>query len=217
MHSFQARTLLGAEAYCASQGWEMLFLSLHYPLGAACNEIHLPQIAGRRDVMRGVILGGTNSVSLLHALEKKRIPFSVSGNNVIGEWDAAAYDGVSSDDVNGAHKLTSELIAQGHRSICYIGDLQFAWYAHCAEGYSRAMQEAGLEPRVVEVHAADRELGYLGAKSILAGPPVSARGTGETPGGTRVAPCRQSREGAPASFAADPTRSARIVGASPGP
>jgi DNA-binding LacI/PurR family transcriptional regulator len=174
LHPFQARILLGAEAYCASQGWEMLFLSVRYSLGAAPNEIHLPEIAGRRDLLRGVILGGTNSAGLLAALEKKGIPFAVSGNNVVGEWQTKAYDVVSSDDVAGSYELTAGLIAQGHRSIWYIGDLQFSWYAHCAEGYRRAMREAGLEPRIKEVHTADRELGYLGAKSILSGHSATA-------------------------------------------
>lgn len=174
LHPFQTRILLGAEAYCASQGWEMLFLSVRYPLGAAPHEVHLPQIAARRDVLRGVILGGTNSAGLLRALEKKGIPFAVLGNNVVGEWQPTAYDIVSSDDVTGSYELTTELIAQGHRSIWFIGDLQYSWYAHCAEGYRRAMQDAGLEPRIKEVHAADRELGYLAGKSILAGHPVTA-------------------------------------------
>jgi LacI family transcriptional regulator len=174
LHPFQARILLGAEAYCAAQGWEMLFLSVRYPLGAACNEIPLPEIVRRRDVMRGVVLGGTNSSGLLRALEKKGIPFAVSGNNVVGKWDPASCDVVSSDDVTGAYELTADLIAQGHRTIWYIGDLQFPWYAHCAQGYRRAMSEAGLEPRIKEVHAADLEQGYLGAKSMLTGAPATA-------------------------------------------
>jgi DNA-binding LacI/PurR family transcriptional regulator len=36
------------------------------------------------------------------------------------------------------------------------------------------MIAAGLEPRIREVRASDRELGYLAAKSILTQPPVTA-------------------------------------------
>jgi LacI family transcriptional regulator len=36
------------------------------------------------------------------------------------------------------------------------------------------MTAAGLEPRIREVRASDRELGYLAAKSIVAQPPVTA-------------------------------------------
>ncbi len=174
LHLFQARILHGAELYCSAQGWEMLFLSFRYPLGAGYKEVHLPQILGQRDLLRGVILGGTNSAAMLHSLGKQDIPFAVLGNNVVGEWQPAHYDVVSSDDGGGAFEVTRDLIQQGHRSIAYIGDLQLPWYAHCAAGYTRAMEDAGLEPRIKEVHAADRELGYLGAKSILSEPQVTA-------------------------------------------
>jgi LacI family transcriptional regulator len=174
LHPFQARILVGAEAYCASQGWEMLFFGFRYPLGAGHKEIHLPQILARRDTVRGVILGGTNSAELLLSLKERDIPFAVLGNNVVGDWQPGEYNVVSSDDVSGSLELTSSLIAQGHRHIWYIGDLRLPWYAHCAEGYRRAMTAAGLEPRIREVRASDRELGYLAAKSILAQPPVTA-------------------------------------------
>jgi DNA-binding LacI/PurR family transcriptional regulator len=174
LHPFQARILVGAEAYCASQGWEMLFFVFRYPLGAAHKEIHLPQILTRRDMVRGVILGGTNSAELLLLMKERSMAFAVLGNNVVGDWQPRDYNVVSSDDVSGSSELTSSLIAQGHRHIWYIGDLHLPWYAHCAEGYRRTMTAAGLEPRIREVRASDRELGYLAAKSIVAQPPVTA-------------------------------------------
>jgi DNA-binding LacI/PurR family transcriptional regulator len=174
LHPFQGHILLGAEAYCAADGWEMLFLSFRYPLFGDYAEIQLPEIVGRRDLLRGIILGGTNSASLLRTLRKQGMPFAVLGNNVVGEWEPADCDVVSSDDVNGAYELTCDLIAQGHRHIWFIGDLQLPWYGHCAEGYGRAMSEAALQPRVKEIHTGDRELGYLAARSILTTPLVTA-------------------------------------------
>jgi DNA-binding LacI/PurR family transcriptional regulator len=174
LHPYQAHVLLGAEAYCAANGWEMLFLSFRYPLFGTYKEIHLPQILEQRDLLRGIILGGTNSANLLRTLKKRGIPFAVLGNNVVGDWQPAECDVVSSDDVNGAYDITCDLIAQGHRTIWFIGDLQLPWYARCAEGYGRAMAAAGLQPQIKEIHTGDRELGYLGARSILSQPPVSA-------------------------------------------
>jgi DNA-binding LacI/PurR family transcriptional regulator len=174
LHPFQAHVLLGAESYCASKGWEMLFLSFRYPLSGTYQEIQLPQILSRRDLLCGIILGGTNSVDLLRTLKKRGIPFAVLGNNVLGEWDPSDFDVVSSDDVTGAYDLTCDLISQGHQDIWYIGDLQLPWYAHCAEGYRRAMAAAGLEPHIKEIHTGDRELGYLAARSILAQHQVTA-------------------------------------------
>ncbi len=168
LHPYQAHILLGAEAYCASNGWEMLFLSFQYPLFGSYGEIQLPQILSQRDLLRGIILGGTNSSRLLETLQKRGIPFAVLGNNVIGNWQPADCDVVSSDDVTGAYDVTCDLISQGHRAIWFIGDLKLPWYAHCAEGYRRAMAGAGLEPLIKEIHTGDRELGYLAARSILA-------------------------------------------------
>ena len=104
LHPFQGHILLGAEAYCAADGWEMLFLSFRYPLFGDYAEIQLPQIVGRRDLLRGIILGGTNSASLLRTLKKQGMPFAVLGNNVVGDWEPADCDVVSSDDVNGAYE-----------------------------------------------------------------------------------------------------------------
>jgi DNA-binding LacI/PurR family transcriptional regulator len=174
LHPYQAHILLGAEAYCAANGWEMLFLSFGYPLFGTYREIQLPQILEQRDLLRGIILGGTNSANLLRTLKKRGIPFAVLGNNVVGDWEPAECDVVSSDDINGAYDLTCDLIAQGHRAIWFIGDLQLPWYAHCADGYRRAMSDGGLQPQIMEIHTADRELGYLGARSILGQPSVSA-------------------------------------------
>ena len=167
LHSFQARVLLGAEAYCASQNLELLFMSHRYSPTVPHNELHLPQILSQRTMVRAVILGGTNSANMLAALREREIPFAVLGNNVFGEWTPGDYDAVYSDDVQGAFDLTSQLIADGHRDIWFIGDTEFPWYARCAQGYRDRMLQAGLLPRVSELHSQDRHLGYLAMRSIL--------------------------------------------------
>jgi LacI family transcriptional regulator len=114
-----------------------------------------------------MILGGTNSPNMLDALHEHAIPFDVLGNNVIGDWDASKFDAVYSDDVEGAFELTSHLIADGHRDIWFIGDVDLPWYARCAEGYRKSMLQAGLQPRLSEIHSDDRQLGYLATRSII--------------------------------------------------
>ena len=167
LHNFQARILSGAEAYCASQNREMLFMSLRYSPSVPPEELHLPKILVERGLVRAVILGGTNSPNMLAALRKRDVPFAVLGNNVIGEWNARDFDAVYSDDVQGAYDLTSQLIADGHRDIWFIGDVDLPWYARCAKGYCRSMEAAGLTPRSSQIHSDDRQLGYLAMRSIL--------------------------------------------------
>lgn len=167
LHNFQARILFGSQTYCVSQDRELLFMSFRYSASIPARELNLPKILSERDIVRAIILGGTNSPNLLDALRECDIPFAVLGNNVIGEWESSKFDAVYSDDVQGALELTNYLIGQGHRDIWFIGDVELPWYARCAEGYRRGMLEANLQPRLSEIHSDDRQLGYLAMRSIV--------------------------------------------------
>jgi DNA-binding LacI/PurR family transcriptional regulator len=167
LHSFQARILLGAELFCSAQAQELLFMSFHYSAAIPPDELHLPQILTQRHLVRGVILGGINSPNMLETLRQQDIPFSVLGNNVVGQWNPAEYDCVYSDDVQGSFDLTTQLITDGHSHIYFIGDTDLPWYERCAAGYRKGMQQAGLQPCFSEIHSEGRELGYLAMRSIL--------------------------------------------------
>lgn len=167
LHSFQARILFGSESYCASQERELLFMSFRYAPNTPPKELHLPRILNQRGLVRAMILGGTNSANMLHALREREISFAVLGNNVVGEWDPSSFDAVYSDDVQGAFDLTSQLINDGHSDIWFIGDVGLPWYARTAHGYKQSMLKAGLQPRLSEIHSDDRQLGYLAMRSIL--------------------------------------------------
>ena len=43
LHAFHSRILLGAEAYCAANGWDMVFLSFNYSANVPWKELHLPR------------------------------------------------------------------------------------------------------------------------------------------------------------------------------
>ncbi len=167
LNEFQSQVLMGAEGYCAQRGWDLQFISFVSDMGIPAGKLQLPQALTRKDRVGGVILSGTHSASVLSALRNLRVPFSVMGNNIVGDWRPEEYDCVTSDDVRGASEITQHLISQGHRSIYFVGDQRLPWYARCAEGYRRTMQEAALEPSYSEIHSEDRELGYLAAKSLL--------------------------------------------------
>jgi LacI family transcriptional regulator len=168
VNEFQSRILLGAEGYCAQHNWDLQFISFRCDLYAPPANLRLPEALTRANRVSGVILSGTHSVSILSALREKRIPFSVVGNNIVGEWRPEDFDCVSTDDVRGSAEITQYLISQGHRAIWFIGNQRLPWFARCAEGYSRTMKEAGLEPHFSEIRSEDRELGYLAIKSLLA-------------------------------------------------
>ncbi len=182
-HAFHSSVLLGAEAYCASHGWELIVQSSNYQPQIAGSEIHPPNVIQRRDIIRGVILAGTNSPNLLELLNEKGVPFVVLGNNVIGKLTQPNYDMVFSDDIQGGHDAVRYLISLGHRHICFVGNLRLPWFARCYEGYRRAMVEAGVTPRSSDIDSQDEtDIGYLGTKSLLAiGEPITAIFAGTDP------------------------------------
>jgi DNA-binding LacI/PurR family transcriptional regulator len=183
LHAFHARILIGAEEYCAEHGWDMIFLSFNYSPHVPWKELHMPNVMQRRDVVRAVILAGTNSVNLIQLLDHKGITFVALGNNVVGQPNGLQHDMVFSDDIQGAYDITRYLISLGHRHIGFVGNTQLPWFFRCHAGYARAMEEAGLKPRESVIRSEnDSEIGYLGTKALLSGAePVSAIFAGNDP------------------------------------
>src|ERR1017187_7960721 len=154
-HAFHSSVLLGAEAYCASRGWELIVQSYNYPPQIEGSEIHPPNVVQRRDIIRGVILAGTNSPNLLELLSEKSVPFVVLGNNVMGEVPQPNYDMVFSDDIQGGQDAVRYLIRLGHQHIWFVGNTRLPWFARCYEGYKRAMSEAGYTTRCSSIDSQD--------------------------------------------------------------
>jgi DNA-binding LacI/PurR family transcriptional regulator len=170
LHVFHSRILSGAQAQCTARGWDMVFLLYRYSQHTPWNELHLPRIIGRPDLIRGIILAGTNSANLLELLQRKRITFSVLGNNVMGERaQLERCDVVYADDIQGGFDATQHLLRLGHRHIWFVGNRRLPWFERFLEGYQRAMEEAGQPVRESGIESEDdAECGYLGTKSLLA-------------------------------------------------
>lgn len=168
LHSFHSRILVGAQGQCALSGWDLLFLSFNYGSGSPSKDLHLPTALRRHDVARAVILAGNNSQNLITALQERGSPFAVLGNNFLGEAPTSGGDVVYSDDVQGAYEMTRYLLSLHHRHIGYVGNNRLPWLKRCACGYSKAMQEAGLQPCEQNIDStSEQEIGYLGAKLIF--------------------------------------------------
>jgi DNA-binding LacI/PurR family transcriptional regulator len=176
LHPFHSRVLSGAEAHCAANGWDMVFLSFNYSPNTPSEELHLPKVVQRRDVVRALILAGTNSTNLTDLLDQKGIPYVALGNNIFGAPEDLRSDLIFSDDTQGGEDMTRYLIGLGHRHIWFVGNLRLPWFARCFAGHKRAMEQAGLEVRYTTTDSEDdTEVGYLGTKSLLSrGEPVTA-------------------------------------------
>jgi DNA-binding LacI/PurR family transcriptional regulator len=155
---------------------DVVFLTYRYDLQAPRKKLLLPGILERGDLVRAVILAGTNGQNLLDLLAHRRIPFVVFGNNVVGEWRKANHDAAFVNEIQGAYEMTRHLQELGHRHIWFVGNCRLPWFARAFEGYRQAMEKAGLAARRSEIESEDsKEVGYLATKSILGrGEAVSA-------------------------------------------
>lgn len=183
LHAFHSRILIGAQEQCAENGWDIIFLSFNYSPQTSWKDIHLPTVVQRRDIVRAVMLAGTNSANLFELMEAKNITTVALGNNIIDQPQSLKHDVVYSDDVQGAYDLTRYLISLGHRQICYVGNIRLPWFSRCYDGYCKAMAEAGLKTCQSGIRSEDdAEIGYLGTKALLAGKePVTAIFAGNDP------------------------------------
>jgi len=167
-NTFHAGIMVGAEAYCASHDCGLLFLPLRYGGNVPWQNLHLPSILERPGPVAAAIVAGKNYQNLLDLLAHRGLSVVVMGNNVVGEWDQDKYGTLYFDDVEGAYDATRYLQSLGHRDIWYVGNRQLTWFERRYEGYRRAMQVAGLAPRINEFDSGEGEdLGYLATKSIL--------------------------------------------------
>lgn len=177
LHAFHSRVLVGAEECCSALGWDMVFLSFNYSPNVSWKELHLPRVVQRRDIVRAVILAGTNSSNLIELLDHKGIPSVVLGNNMLRDIpDVKTNDVIYSDDVQGGMDMARYLMGLGHRDIWFVGNTRLPWFARYFSGYRQAMESAGLQARVGNIDSEDdAEVGYLGTKSALGGgSPVTA-------------------------------------------
>lgn len=168
LHPFHAHVLMGAQSLAAERGSHILFCPCHYGADLPAAEIRLPLLLESRVMIDGLIVGGMNTPNLLESLRQSGMPFAVLGNNVLGPWNPEMYDVVWMDDTAGAFELTKHLQALGHRRIAF---LESRWFssARMRQGFRSAMEEAGLEPVVVQSDSQDeRDSGFLAAKRLLA-------------------------------------------------
>ncbi len=168
LHPFHSSILMGAEAFCAEHEYALLFLPLQYPTNVSADELSLPEILQRHDIISGVIAAGTNSQHFLDVLTRRGTPWVALGNNILGARTEGENVSVYFDDVQGAYEMTRYLQALGHQRIGFVGNLRMPWYSRRFEGYKRAMLEEHLEIRSSESKSRDgEEMGYLATRVLL--------------------------------------------------
>ena len=168
LNPFHSSVMVGAEAYCAENGYYLLFLPLQYSLSAPAERLALPPILLQKTLVSGAVVAGINSVAMLELLGEQDVPWVALGNNVVKAWPQNKPQSVFFDEVRGAYDLTSYLLSLGHRDIAFAGNISLPWYERRFQGYETAMHEAGLPVVSNDLGSLDsEEMGYLGARVLL--------------------------------------------------
>ena len=176
LHPFHSRILAGVEACCAEHDCHVVFLSLRYRHDVPPDELAVPRLLLRQDILDGYVLAGVHAQNLLDLLSRTSAAVAVHGNNVLRPWHEHRHDTVWHDDVGGGHQMTRHLLSLGHRDIWFVGNRRYPWFDRCYDGYARAMSRGGLLARAVASDCEQaQEAGYEGMRSLLAQrAPVSA-------------------------------------------
>lgn len=95
----------------------------------------------------GILAVGEYEPDFLHELDERGLPVVLIDNYAQGNFNHFFY--INSDDENGGYLATRHLIERGYRRIALCGvDLGGPLMQRRAQGYQRAMQDAGYEEHV---------------------------------------------------------------------
>ena len=103
----------------------------------------------RKEMVKGVVLipvtdNDEKTIELLKELEKNQIPVVLLDRDIRGE----NFDGVYSDDCQGAKDAVNCLIEEGHKKIAIVtGDENTRPGRERLKGYRKALKEAGIEEK----------------------------------------------------------------------
>ncbi len=145
LHTIHSRVFMGMVDYCAGHGLHTLFVSAHYSGDVTPDGLHLPPVLNENGVIQGAVLGGINYGNMLEALTAREMPHAVLGNTLDGKPSAESRVACF-DEAEGAQRAVGHLVALGHVSICFIGDMATPWGKARHAGYVKGMENAGLTP-----------------------------------------------------------------------
>lgn len=143
------RLLVACERTLRAHGYDLIFARHEYSGRLRATELPLPSVLEQAGAVDGVLLAGVHHANLLQALEKRRLPYAMVGNNFEGPSALLSHNCVTYDDRGAIEEATSYLIRLGHRRIAFLGNISPPWFERRHQGYRHAMQARGLEPIVV--------------------------------------------------------------------
>lgn len=145
-NTFHTRVLESCEKTLRAKGYDLIFARNEYTANIRPADLPLPSVLNHEGSIDGVLLAGIHYRNLIDLLRKRRVPFTMLGNNFDGFPGALPFNSVSFDDTTAIEDATSHLIRLRHQRIAFIGNTEFPWFRNRHSGYLHAMDAAGLPP-----------------------------------------------------------------------
>jgi DNA-binding LacI/PurR family transcriptional regulator len=139
---FYPRIMEGAESYLAREGYHILLTTVDD--ASLARPTSVPTLSAQR--VDGLLLAGPDIPSaFILPLITAGMPLVLIDNSL----DETPANCVLTDDEGGAYAATRHLLDHGHTHVAFLSGPS-AWISsrERARGYRRAVEEAGLEPRV---------------------------------------------------------------------
>ena len=173
---FHSKVLQAVEQECSRHGDVVLFRTFrHLPESdsddLSVDELLAPQSSDKSGIYPdGIILTGPTHPNFLAALQKRKIPVVLLGNNYTG--DDLQADAVYFDAYQGAYDATRYLVELGHQNILFIGAPNVKWFSSIYDGYLKALNESGLSPIAQTKTLSDNfySNGYLSVELVFERP-----------------------------------------------
>jgi LacI family transcriptional regulator len=131
-------------------------------------------LGGRKKDIAGLIVTGIITSKLFKEIKKTRIPFVLIGDIWKRTKSTEEADVIATDDLENSYTATKHLIELGHTRIAFLPNFVggFPWDTARADGYKKAIKEAGIkysEDLVINIDTEHRNLDttYAGMKNFL--------------------------------------------------
>jgi DNA-binding LacI/PurR family transcriptional regulator len=169
LNSMQMRVLVACEKALDAEGYDLLFTRFTYSGNVKPQELKLPRVLEQPGAVDGVVLAGVHFENITKALDTRKLPFVILGNNFSSSARTSAKNCVLYDDENGVFEATRYLLRLGHQRIAFIGNVQRQWFSRRYKGYERCLGQAGLPTiQVTDDWAVSNfDYGQLGVAQLL--------------------------------------------------
>lgn len=152
LNPMHTRLLMACERFFRAHDYDLILARHEYTRTATAKELVLPRVLQQQGAVDGVLLVGIHHPNLLQVLDRRKLLYTMLGNDFSGPAKELERNCVIYDDRGAMEQATGYLQRLGHRRIAFIGNRTQPWFERRYQGYRAAMEARSLEPHGVFDH-----------------------------------------------------------------